>query len=104
MTEWTHKPAPPGPADWASDDDFLDGNAAAGPLADLFAMEVTAARGRCEGCGSVSAIATAHLYPHPPGIVLRCATCSAVLLRVVERDNRICLDLRGLSYLEFDRG
>jgi len=101
MTEWTHRPAPPGGRQL--DDDFLDGNAAAGPLADLFAIDVTAARGRCNGCGAVAAIAAAHLYPNAPGLVLRCSSCNAVLMRLVERDDTICLDLRGLSYLEFHR-
>ena len=34
----------------------LDGNAAAGLLRDVFAMEVTTAVGTCEGCGSYDAV------------------------------------------------
>jgi len=32
---------------------FLDGNAMAGALGEVFAVDVTAAVGRCDGCGAV---------------------------------------------------
>ena len=52
----------------------LDGNAAAGALQELFGFEVTAARGRCDGCGAVEPIGA--LVPCTctrPGMVFRCA-------------------------------
>lgn len=103
MTEWTHKDAPPDAARERDSLDYLDGNAAAGPLSELFAIDVTAARGRCEHCGAVSVVATARLYPNAPGVVLRCSHCDGVLIRLVETEHRITIDLRGLSYLEVDR-
>ena len=35
-----------------------DGNALAGPLSEVFAVEVTTAVGRCRGCGTSSQLAT----------------------------------------------
>ena len=42
--------------------DYLDGNAAAGPLSEFFDIDVTSARGRCAHCGRTDALATARLY------------------------------------------
>jgi len=43
-------------------DDYLDGNAAAGELSNIFAMDVTAAEGQCAHCGATKRFAEAHLY------------------------------------------
>ena len=40
-------------------------------------------------------------YGDAPGLVLRCAGCDAVLLRLVSGGGRHWLDVRGLTYLEF---
>ncbi len=79
---------------------FLDGNAAAGVLAELFSVDVTTARGRCASCGNEAVIATARLYPDDHGMLLRCSVCEAILVRIVETDHSTCLDLRGLTFLE----
>lgn len=81
----------------------LDGNAAAGPLLELFAVDLTAASGRCEHCGRVCVLAETVLYDRAPGLVVRCRGCDGVLLRLVDSGDRIWLDLRGLSYLEITR-
>lgn len=78
---------------------YLDGNAAAGALREVFAVDVTAAVGRCASCGRIDVFAAAHLYTQAPGMVARCAGCDAVLLRVVIRPGETVLDLRGLTYL-----
>jgi hypothetical protein len=80
---------------------FIDGNAAAGPLSQVFALDVSNAKGRCLGCGDVSALAQAHVYGQSPGLVLRCAFCESVLARFVTSGERSWLDLSGLSYLQF---
>ena len=82
-------------------DSYLDGNAAAGALSEIFTFDVTMARGRCEQCGAVAALATARWYPDSHGLVLRCSLCEGVLLRLVDHDDRSWVDLRGLSFLEF---
>jgi hypothetical protein len=82
-------------------DSFLDGNAAAGVLREVFAVDVTSARGQCVGCGNTAPIAETRLFADSPGFVLRCAGCDAVLLRMVSGGGRHWLDVRGLTYLEF---
>ena len=79
---------------------FLDGNVIAGPLAEVFAVDMTTAMGRCEGCGAVAVLAEARVYVDAPGTVVRCASCETVLLRVVTAPDRTWIDLRGLSYLQ----
>ena len=84
-------------------DNVLDGNAAAGPLLEIFSVDLTAAHGRCDQCGRVCALAETVLYHRAPGLVVRCAGCDAVLLRLVDSGKHVWLDLRGLSYLQIDR-
>jgi len=85
-----------------TDMDYLDGNAAAGLLSEVFAVDVTSARGKCAHCGDVSVIAKAHLYTDDHGMVLRCAVCGDVIAMATERSSRLCLDLRGLDWLELE--
>jgi hypothetical protein len=85
-------------------DDHLDGNAAAGELSNLFAVDVTAAEGQCSHCGGVKPLARALLYVGGPGLVARCADCENVLLRLVKAQQRVLLDLRGMAYLSVDVG
>jgi hypothetical protein len=83
-------------------DDHLDGNAAAGELSNVFAMDVTAAAGQCAHCGATKRFTEAHLYMQCPGVVARCAVCEQVLLRPVNARQRVFLDLRGMTYLSLD--
>lgn len=78
----------------------LDGNAAAGDLRTIFAVDVTAATGQCAGCGRTAPLGTARLYNQAPGMVARCTGCDSVLLRMVTAPGRAWLDVRGLTYLE----
>jgi len=76
----------------------LDGNAAAGILSEVFAAEMTAARGTCAGCGATNVFAAAQLYAQAPGAVLRCPSCTAVLMCVVRLpDGGLVVDLTGLK-------
>jgi hypothetical protein len=81
-------------------DDYLDGNALAGPLREVFAVDVTVASGRCVGCGRVGPIASLVVYPSAPGMVARCPGCDGVVLRLVRGPDRAWLDLRGVTCLE----
>jgi len=81
----------------------LDGNVAAGKLGEVFALELTGARGRCEGCGNVAALGEARTYVDAPGLVIRCRACESVLLVLVRGDDRYWLGLRGLSWLELEK-
>ncbi|GAA0510593.1 hypothetical protein Ade02nite_46060 [Paractinoplanes deccanensis] len=78
----------------------LDGNAMAGDLRELFAVDVTAARYKCAGCGHADAVATLMLWGAPTGRVARCPHCSDVVLRVVRAPDRVFLDLHGCVRLE----
>jgi hypothetical protein len=78
---------------------YLDGNAAAGELSRIFAMDITSAEGQCANCGAKRRFAEAHLYVKCPGLVARCALCGHVLLRFVNTQQHIFLDLRGMTYL-----
>ena len=82
--------------------DYLDGNAAAGELSKVFAIDITAAEGQCAHCGTRGRFAEAHLYMQGPGIVARCALCEHVLLRLVNTGQRLFLDVHGLTYLALD--
>ena len=84
------------------DSNYLDGNAAAGELSKIFAMDVTAAEGQCVNCGARKRFAEAHVYMQSPGIVARCAICQHVLLRLVSVRDRVLLDVRGMAYLSID--
>ena len=83
-------------------DDYLDGNAAAGELSSVFAFDITTAAGRCAECGTTKSLAEAHLYMHGPGLVARCPASEHVLLRLVNVDEHVFLDVRGLIYLRLD--
>ena len=83
---------------------YLDGNAAAGALREVFAVDVTAATGACAGCGRRAVFARARVYAAAPGLVARCDGCDAVLLRLVRAPDRLWLDVRGLVCLEFATG
>lgn len=78
----------------------LDGNAVAGALGEVFALEITAAVGTCASCGATAEVGAVVVYAHAPGVVLRCPACTAVLLRLVRGPDRLWLDARGLSRLE----
>jgi hypothetical protein len=79
---------------------YVDGNRLAGELREIFTVDVTAARGRCAGCGRVGALAETRVYPHAAGLVARCPGCDEVLLRLVRAPGRAFLDLHGLALLE----
>jgi hypothetical protein len=76
-----------------------DGNALAGPLSEVFAIEVTTAVGRCRGCGTSSQLATLRVYGPEPGLVGRCPGCDEVLVRIARTPNDVWLDFSGISAL-----
>ena len=82
--------------------DYLDGNAGAGELSKIFALDVTAAEGQCAHCGAKRRFAEAHIYMRAPGVVARCAVCEHVLLRLVNVRQCMFLDARGMAYLRLD--
>nr|WP_055504204.1 DUF6510 family protein [Nonomuraea pusilla] len=75
--------------------DYLDGNALAGPFAEIFAADVTVAVGRCASCGLTGPVAGLRVYAQAPGLVARCPGCEEVVLRLVRGPDAAWLDLRG---------
>jgi hypothetical protein len=81
-------------------DHVLDGNAAAGALGEVFVAEMTASIATCATCGDARPVAELRAYLHAPGVVLRCASCGAVQIKLVRAAQRAWLDLRGVRVLE----
>jgi hypothetical protein len=81
-------------------DETLDGNAIGGLLEEIFGTEMTTAVGTCASCGATAQVAETLVYLRAPGTVVRCRSCTAILLVVIRRDEMNCVDLRGLASLE----
>jgi hypothetical protein len=77
----------------------LDGNAAAGLLGELFAVEMTAARVTCDTCGTEGEVGGARVYGGVMGAILRCAVCDAVVIRLVRTPRGLTFDARGMRCL-----
>jgi hypothetical protein len=83
----------------ADADGRLDGNAAAGTLGEVFAVELTTALATCEGCGRSSAVAELMLYGGGLGVVLRCPGCAAAMIRLARTPAGHHFDMRGVALL-----
>jgi ferredoxin-NADP reductase len=77
---------------------MLDGNAIAGLLREVFAVEMTTALGTCAGCGATDAVGAMHVY-RGAGIVMRCPHCDTALVSIVENEGRIWIGLEGVRSL-----
>src|SRR5258708_19800596 len=84
-------------------DMMLDGNAAAGMLQELFALEMTTVPAECAHCGNVGEIGALLCFNQAPGMILRCPACEPVMLRIVRTPGAIYLDARGAAYLRLDQ-
>ncbi len=82
----------------------LDGNAAAGLLSEVFAVEMTTALETCDGCGTTNALGATHVYAQAPGVVLRCPDCEAILICIVRIRDRLLVDLSGTQLIELVPG
>ena len=60
---------------------WLDGNAVAGVLTEVFEADVTATVRTCSSCNRDHAIG-AHRAYRGAGVVLRCPSCGAVAVRI----------------------
>jgi Family of unknown function (DUF6510) len=72
----------------------MDGNAIAGLLQEVFAMEVTSAWRVCQSCGLDSQVG-AHLLYAGAGHVLRCPGCGDLAAVIAELPDRNVISLRG---------
>jgi hypothetical protein len=77
----------------------LDGNAAGGALAEVFARDVTAAVATCAGCGRSGPVGTLLEYGHGMGVILRCPGCDMAVLRIVRTPGWLRVDAAGVALL-----
>jgi hypothetical protein len=81
-------------------DQYQDGNALAGPLREIFAVDLSAAIQRCVSCRRTGPVAELRVYRHAPGLVARCPGCDNVVLRLVRSPSAAWLDLTGTVCLK----
>jgi len=81
---------------------WLDGNALAGLLQELFGSELTDMPHGCGSCGAVRAIGAHRLY-RGAGLVLRCPVCSEIALVVATGRNDRVVHLAGTWRMEMSR-
>ena len=80
----------------------LDGSALAGPLLELFAVDLTGAMATCAHCEGSAPLGEHQLYADAPAMVLRCRDCTGVLLRYSADSHgsgTVRADLSGLRLL-----
>ncbi len=78
---------------------MLDGNAIAGLLREVFAVEMTTAIVTCERCSAADAVGAIPVF-RGAGIVLRCRTCNNALMTIVKGGTRVSMSFSGVRTLE----
>jgi hypothetical protein len=79
--------------------DPVDGNALGGLLTEVLGADMTAVPGTCGSCGWRGVVAQLIVYRDAPGTVVRCRSCTAVLMVFGGRPAMRCVDLSGLASL-----
>jgi len=77
----------------------VDGNALAGPLSEIFSVDMTMATGRCGSCGDASPLAMSMVYLKPKTYVVRCHVCDSVLLTIQQSASSTRIDVNGMTTL-----
>jgi hypothetical protein len=77
---------------------MLDGNAVAGLLREVFAVEMTTAVGTCGNCGASEAVGAIHVY-RGAGVVLRCPHCDNALVKIVKTGSGVWISFQGVRTL-----
>jgi hypothetical protein len=83
----------------AGEDVRLDGNFAAGILSEVFVADITTTRAMCGNCGTIRPLGALPVYGQNMGVVMRCPTCDAVVLRVARTPRQLWLDPTGARLL-----
>ena len=78
---------------------MLDGNAVAGLLQEVFAVEMTTANGTCTTCGATNAVGAMHVF-RGAGVVMRCPDCDEVLVTIVSDGTRVWIGFSGVRMLQ----
>ena len=77
--------------------DELDGNRVAGLLQEVFGTEMTAAVVTCASCRAAAPIGESAVYAGGPGTVIRCRSCTAVLMVITQIRGMSCVDMMGIA-------
>jgi Family of unknown function (DUF6510) len=81
------------------DELMLDGNAVAGLLQELFAVEMTTALATCGACGATEAVGATRVF-RGAGMVMRCPHCDNALVTVVKDDTRVWIGFPGVRTVQ----
>jgi Zn finger protein HypA/HybF involved in hydrogenase expression len=84
------------------DELMLDGNAVAGMLSEVFAVEMTTATMTCGNCGTAGAVGAMHVF-RGAGIVMRCPNCDNAVAKIVGNGTRMWMSFGGMQTLEITR-
>jgi Family of unknown function (DUF6510) len=78
----------------------LDGNAVAGLLHEIFGREATTAGTVCAACSARRPLGELVVFCDGPGTIIRCRSCTSLLIAIVTVRDRSCVDLTGLAVFE----
>jgi hypothetical protein len=78
---------------------MLDGNAVAGLLQEVFAVEMTTALATCSACGASDALGALRVF-RGAGIVMRCRRCDNVMVTMAGDEARMRIGLAGVRMLQ----
>jgi hypothetical protein len=82
---------------------MLDGNAIAGELYDVFGAEMTTVTGVCASCGARHQLGEQRVYVRGPGTIVRCKSCTSIVLVLVEIRGCTCVDQQGVAEIDLRR-
>jgi hypothetical protein len=82
---------------------WLDGNALAGTLGEIFGAEMTETGRGCQHCGRHHPVG-AHRAYYGAGAVLRCPSCGAIAMRIAALPDRWVVSMVGAWTMEVPRG
>ncbi|MGY1603971.1 DUF6510 family protein [Geodermatophilus sp. SYSU D00815] len=82
-----------------SPDRRLDGNAAAGVLREVLAVDPTTAVSTCAHCGNPAPLGAHLVYADAPALVIRCPGCMQVVMRCASDDAGLRLEMSGVRLL-----
>lgn len=77
---------------------MLDGNAVAGLLQEVFAVEMTTAIVTCGCCGATEPVGAVHVF-RSAGVVLCCPHCDSALVTIVKDDTGVRIGFPRLRTL-----
>jgi len=81
------------------DELMLDGNAIAGLLWEVFAVEMTTAILTCTSCGEREPVGASHVF-RGAAVVVRCPHCDNALVTLLKEDTRVWIGFVGVRTME----